>query len=154
MSKICLIIFQKNEFTCENLIIKIQPIFEKNNLFCFTDIGYVEPFFSEFQLSKYFVLSVADNKNYDNCEMLLVPDNCYINGKKSNCLFDDRMSNLKNVLGTLFAFTREIHLFIGDSGVLFDEFMHLNITLDEFFMHTDKLNSISAPDIHFVISQS
>lgn len=152
MSKICFIIFQKNELIYENLIRKIQPIFEQNNLFCFTEIGYVEPFFSEFELSKYFVLSVADNKNYDNCEMLLVPDNCYINGEKSNSLFDNRMINLKNILIAFFAFTREVHLFIGDSGVLFDEFTHLSITHNEFLMHAHKLNSVSPPDIHFIIT--
>ncbi len=153
MSKNCIIIFQKNELISENLIRQMQPIFEQYNLFCFTDIGYSEPFFSEFELSKYFVLSVADNKNYDNCEMLLVPDNCYVNGEKSNSLFDNRMSNLKNILAAFFAFTREVHLFIGDSGVLFNEFMHLSLTLDDFCMYAHKLNSISAPDIHFIITE-
>lgn len=153
MSKICIIIFENNGSIYENFIRKMQPIFEQNNLSCFSKIGYIEPFFVDFDLSKYFVISVSDNKSYDSCEMLLVPDNCYINGKKSNNSFDNKMNNLKNILAAFFAFTSEVHLFIGDSGVLFDEFMHIRITLDEFFMHTEKLNSISAPDIHFIITK-
>lgn len=146
-------IFQKNESISENLIKKIQTIFEQNDLFCFIGSGYIEPFLSKFDLSEYFVISISDNKIYDNCELLLLPDNCYLNGEKSNNPFDNRMRKLKNVLDVFLTFTSEIHLFIGDSGVLFEELMHLNITLDKFCMYAHKLNSISAPDIHFVIKQ-
>lgn len=149
MSKICIGVI-KTHIPLEMCSFReqIKPLFNRFGLGVFFEFPYLEPFMKEYEKDDYFVFSVADNMNFDNCEMFLLPDNCTYNGKKNEISFKTRMSNLKSIIEIILKTEKSIELFIGESGTEFFEFEFENINLERFEETlNNKLNCFDAPDI-------
>ncbi len=152
MSLLCIIVFRKGlEKTDLNKRIWKQA--ESYGLGVSFNLGYEEPILHKVQFDpSYVICSLSDGPTCDNCEMLLLPDFCCFNGKSNPIMFCERMHQIECILKTILTEVCKVELFIGYSGALWDEFSHLMLRLDDFLQTASLLNSISPPNLHFVIS--
>lgn len=121
MSKICVIcvpsiIDNKNYF-----ISRIKQIVDHYGSGCFILEKIEEPFF-DYNNSE-FIISFSDSYVYDNCEMLLLPDNCTYNGKTNKTPFCDRMAMIRDVAAFLRQAAFHVELYVGDSGTEYDDYL-------------------------------
>ena len=103
-----------------------------------------------------FVCSFADDNEYDNCEMLLLPDNCYHNGYTNLIPFRARMIGLSRIIeGSLDYFSR-IELFVGDVGAsMIEEFEPCSISVKQFAEFMDiNFNNYNFPAFHLTLSHN
>ena len=85
MSKICLITAQNVQMSPDSLRRRIVDLSAERN------IGAFFPTASNVGLTEYedaFVCSISDDFLYDNCERLLLPDDCWYNGTCSSAPFE------------------------------------------------------------------
>ncbi len=152
MSKLCIMVFRKIPEQVE-LNCLIERLIKKYNLGIFYELSYEEPFLKEFQYDNNLIYSLSDNFACDNCEMLLLPDNCVSNARRNHLPFQERMKQVENILKTILDSAKELNLFVGDSGALLNDFDHYKINIQEFIQITHSLNSINPPYLHLTITQ-
>lgn len=150
MSKICLFVLPKAREQYYEIVSQIEPLLHKNGIFPFWGITYQEPIFEKIDVNDSIILSVADDSLYNNCDYLLLPDNCSINGRKNEIPFFNRMRIIQNVLQELSKHCSCIELFIADSGCGYDEYEEYQLNIRDFADCSNRLNSLSPPDIHFI----
>ena len=95
MSKICLITAQNVQMSPDSLRRRIVDLSAERN------IGAFFPTASNVGLTEYegaFVCSISDDFLYDNCERMLLPDDCWYNGTCSSALFAERMNSVRGGL--------------------------------------------------------
>ena len=83
------------------------------------NIGAFFPTASNVGLTEYedaFVCSISDDFLYDNCERLLLPDDCWYNGTCSSAPFAERMNSVCDIARYAADCSGEVELFIGDCG--------------------------------------
>ena len=153
MSKICLGILCNKRTTLSALRNQIKSVVESAGFGCFFDFSYKEPLLNAYLLDNYVIFSIADNSTYDNCEMLLLPDGCMINGNENVCGFELRMKQMQDILKPILEIEAKIELFLGESGTQFDEFDEYEITLSDFLQITKQLNRIDSPDLHLILKK-
>lgn len=152
MSKLCIAIF--NNFPgIGNTKKQIDLLLNSFNLGIFYEQSNDEPVLSEFQNKSNIICSLSDNCIYNNCEMLLLPDNCFLNGKSNAVPFQERLSQIEEILKAILNNAQKIDLFIGDSGANWDDYVHYDINIHEFLRIASSLNSMNPPDLHFIIKQ-
>lgn len=102
-----------------------------------------------------FVCSFADDFQWDNCEMLLLPDGSFFNGKTNATPFYRRMEALGGVLQAIKAKMQAIELYVGgNGGDSMDEFDLVRTDIESFPILMDHIFNRSRSDvfpaIHFV----
>lgn len=152
MSKVCIVLFPKT-FIASKALELVENMVKKYNWGVFHELFYTEPFLEDFCIEGYLLCSFSDNFEYDNCEMLLLPDNCYINGKNNVVPFQHRMLQMETILRAILTVVPRIDLFIGDSGTSLQNFIENSIEIHDFMKMTRCLNSIAPPDIHYIITR-
>ena len=113
MSKICLITAQNVQMSPDSLRRRIVDLLAERN------IGAFFPTASNVGLTEYedaFVCSISDDFLYDNCERLLLPDDCWYNGTCSSAPFAERMNSVCDIVRYAADCSGEVELFIGDCG--------------------------------------
>lgn len=150
MSKICIGILAKKCIVGELLYEFLRSQLEQIGLGIFFDT-LDEPLIDSFPPEDYLIFSIADNNEFDNCEMLLLPENCSLNGKKNLVPFVNRMELIKDIMNDTLKFVPQIDLFIGNSGANIDEFEEHQIVISQFLQIALRLNDPFSPDIHFII---
>ena len=150
MSRFCIgIINLQSLKECKNIIINIL---EENNLACFFEFDYIEPFLKKYINEEKQFFSISDNKDFDNCEIFLLPDNCYFNGIQNHIPFDKRMGVLVDISNEILKSAEKIEFFIGDSGASFDEFENLDVNINSFKSNLlQKVNDYNCKDLHFIV---
>lgn len=152
MSKLCIAVF--NDFSGVTKLKKqISHLLASQNLGVFFELSNDEPALSRFQSDDVVFCSLSDNFKVDNCEMLLLPDNCFSNGEQNTVPFQKRMKQIESVIKIILDSLQSVELFIGDSGVLWDEYTHYDIIVDDFLYIASSLNSTNQHDLHFTIRQ-
>lgn len=152
MSKICIAILN-DDVSTERITTAIQPLLKRYNLAVSYKLTYDEPLLEKYRNKAYKMFSFADNVYYDNCEMFLLPDNCFFNGQKNSIPFQARMQLLEEIFERVLDFTPKIEVFIGDSGTRYDEFDRAHCKLYNFLDVSVMLNTEVPPDLHFVIER-
>lgn len=152
MSKICIAVLTQNT-NCDSECIQKRAtnIAVANNFGVFFSLQYEEPFLSSYNIPHQ-IVSFADSFEYDNCEMLLLPNHAVFNGKTNDTSLIERLQKICLVLNELSQFGN-VELFVGDSGTSYSEFVEKNICLNEFASIACKLLEENGCDIHFIISE-
>ena len=150
LSKVCIVIIQ-DYINPTVLKRRIDDLMESFGLGVFYEQPVLEPFMSAFCKEYSMICSLADNNKYDNCERFLLPDNCFYNGNTNSIPFMVRMSQLECLLRMILKVSKQVDVFIGNSGTLFDEYEHYQIGINEFADLSNMLNSFLEPNIHFAI---
>lgn len=84
-------------------------------------IDWSEPIISHIQ-DDAFVISILDCPETDNCELFLLPDGWYYNGKADHLAFYDRMKLLQDISDMFIYDKYSIEWYFGLSGILPEEF--------------------------------
>ena len=154
MSKICISILTGSTLGKKQLKKLIEEQLAPHGLAVFFELSYIEPFLEEIIDKSPVFFSIADTHKYDNCEMLLLPDNCSINGKENNIPFCERVKLLKDLLSELLKHTSQIDVFAGDSGLHLCDFKSFQINIDGFQDVFNQLNSVCPIDLHITVQRS
>ena len=151
MSKFCICL--KESAIIEDRI-RVKNLLGKYGLAAFFEMEYEEPFLKQLETKDgSLIISIADSKKYDNCEMLLLPDGCSINYRENKIPFQERMMQMQEVLKTILDYGEKIDLFIGNSGVDLSEFDECEVCVDDFSMAANRLlNTKQSVDVHFKLS--
>lgn len=152
MSKICLFVLQRAKEQNYEIVSKIELFLRKHSLFLFWDTTYQEPFFDSIDRNDSIILSIADDSLYDNCDYLLLPDNCSINGLENPTPFLKRMKIIQDVIQEMSKYCSSMELFIADSGCGYDEYEECQINIRDFVDHAKRLNSPNSPDMHYIFT--
>lgn len=151
MSKVCVIVVGDN---IDNLLKKkVDRIISDFGLGVFFELSYPEPFLSVFGGRYSLICNISDNHKYDNCEMLLLPDDCFFNGRSNPIPFHVRMTQIECILKTILEQTDNVDLFIGNSGTIYCEYDHYDIQIQDFLTTSSILNSLEPPDLHFHVTR-
>ena len=129
MSKICLALIT-NKSPEKEVIARIKSIVNRVGYEVFFYDRMEEPIIDAYRNS--YIISFADSKNHDNCEMLLLPNGWYYNGITNSLTFIFRMGVIKRVINELIGQGCHVEFFVGDSGTLYDEFCHYECNINEF----------------------
>ena len=149
MSNILICVIAKNDLP-ENRRETVFSFVKDHGLFPFF-LDYKEPFLEDYAEDN-FIFSISDNDVFDNCEFFLLADNSFINGQTNYTCFRDRMEIFKSLTEKILLYAKKMEVFIGESGLAFEEFCHFDITTDELLPLLSRLNAVDPESMHIVIS--
>ena len=121
MSRMCIMAVSKLGENPHHLKTFIEQQVTKRGLAVFFSFDYCEPVFEHYGNDS-LLCSIADSYEYDNCEMLLLPDNCMLNGRLNHTPFIQRMEKLSNIIESIKCVSVKIDLLIGYSGTDYQDF--------------------------------
>ncbi len=138
MSLFCF--FAISSISEDNKLLLNNPYLEKIAQFYHielnTSVGWSEPILT--CIDKKSVLLNISDENTTNCELFLLPDGWYYNGKTNNIRFRHRMFLLQTISSFFICFKKGTSLYIGESGTNVDEFLTTSIRYE---LMTDFLDS-------------
>lgn len=105
---------------------EISRIVNKYGYSVFWGIDWVEPIITTLP-STVLLCNIADTSESNNCEMLLLPDGWYFNGRANTIPARTRMQVLEDVAEYVIDQGYPIEFFLGDSGTLANEYKHVHI---------------------------
>lgn len=121
MSTVCMFVISTINSTTINITKnKISDFAKSNNrgvTFC---VDWQEPLLSAFT-DEELVVSLKDSPNNTNCEMMLLPDNWYINGLTNSSPFSERAKFLKAIASIILEIVNSVDLYIFTSGTPAEE---------------------------------
>ncbi len=148
MSKICIFVLKPNTVFADRTI--LSNSIHNLGYSVFFDFNYTEPVAEHYKNSA-FIFSLADDGYYDNCEKLLLPDNCVINDFKNEIPFIKRMQDLACLINTVLDKSSSLELFIGESGTDYNDFDSYSTNVNSFpYLANRLLNNISFNSIRFI----
>lgn len=149
MSTICIGVI-KNVFCNDrnSLRIVIDRFVKNSGYGVFFNGIYEEPFFEAFGNND-FVFSLADDYDYNNCEMLMLRDGDFYNGSCTTQSFSSKMYFIKNLFLMLKGFGYPTELFIGQSGESLEDYTQSIINLDDFVSYMETTDDFKS--YHLVI---
>ncbi len=107
-------------------------ILSSRGLACFWKDTIQEPFVEQLpDISSQSFFSIADDTCYDNCEMFVLPDGCFYNGRTNSIPFIKRMEVLQDVFSFFKCHGISAELFMGDSGGLLEEYHMFCCSIEE-----------------------
>lgn len=153
MSKICYLVLpisfsHQIKFRKETI-----DLFSRCGVYIFTDLEFdYEPIWEYIKES--FVISLADNPQYNNCEMLFLEDDHFSNGRYNDIPFIKRMSLLAEALKKVLNITKKAEIYIGVSGDEYEDFEIVQSDIDDFPQLMDeKYNDyIIYKSLHFIFN--
>ncbi len=150
MSKICFLILSCKDADHARMESIVQNQLSKVGYRAFFESSYNEPLLARY-MDKSIACSISDSALYDNCEMLLLPDQCWINGKTNDTSFLYRMKALGKALSEIEKYTETMELYMGESGTDPEDFDEMIIsTIDFPERANDLFNNTGFPSLHFV----
>lgn len=156
MSKIFFgVIKPQNNTDIEILKSKLKVLFGKNNLFVYYSFSYVEPCISHIYENEQFItFSISDNQSFDNCEMLLLPDNNMYNNRVNTTPLLHRMQIIQNIFENLHSTPLSIELFIGESGIDYYDFEKKTLSVTELASTlAQAINALDFPAVHYILEK-
>ena len=150
MSKIFVMVVHNLINNKHNIISKIKHMVDYYGCGYFILDEIDEPFFNRNKSD--LIISFSDNYVYDNCEMLLLPDDCIYNGKENKKTLFERMEMIYNVVKFLKQNNHRVELYIGDSGAECEDYLEY-VCLPSVLQNTicDCLNNFSNDNLHIVV---
>ncbi len=129
----------------------VERIVEEKGYGVFFSFDYSEPALERYR-GVSFICSLADNNTWDNCEMLLLPDNCVFNGSENTVSFYDRMRVLADIMKGIKSKCEKRELFIGTSGNEYGDFIIVYTNERDFPKSAEALlnTAFYDNDIHFI----
>lgn len=131
----------------------VRDISKKLNVGTFFENRYVEAFEDSLTYC-YHAFSIADNFEYDNCEMLLRPW-WYLNYTMEK--YENNMMKIKTILEYCLRYTPVLDLWMGTSGESLDDFDYSSISINNFLDYIKRkyqqYSNFSPPSIHVTISR-
>ena len=128
MSAICLCVVDHVEHNEKKLYAQqLEALAKQYNRKLRFSVDWVEPLTQEISRDSY-VVNVFDDPQSDNCEMLLLPDGWWHNGKTNNLTFEERMAFLYDLCRTFTDNKYYVDLYLLQSGM--ESADCINITLD------------------------
>ncbi len=151
MSKNCFIVFSKTETETDSESFKerIASIINDFGLGIFFDFNYSDPILSHYNEAS-IICSIADNQQFDNCEMLFLPDNCLFNGKSNTYSFYVRMQQIALLFSAFSVPCFE--LLIGTSGTAYEDYKIVQTAIELFpAAITKEIMKYELPPLHFYL---
>lgn len=153
MSKFC-IIKLKNINAFEDKECLFQKIEEELSIHKLTCFEHKSESLIKEENTEY--ISLADSKEYDNCEMFLLPDGCFNNGETNSIPFSERMNIIKNLIIKVQPFVQSFEIFMGECASNKEDFIDLNCSLEEFPKIAEKRfyskETFVLEELHFIIN--
>ena len=157
MSRICVIVADykksRNELNSTKEIIK-KKIFKRHlGVFFYDKVD--EPW--DVNYEGFLKISIADSFKFDNCEMFLLPDNCYYNGHTNKTPFIERMDIISDIVSTLKEQMCEVELYIGDSGTEKEDFIGMQCSVKDLANMLNENcidNNLQDNDLHIRIENN
>ena len=131
MSMICLgAIYMPSQNGKQSLMCEISRIIHKHGYYIFGGIDWIEPIITTLP-STVLLCNIVDNVEYNNCEMLLLPDGWSFNGKFNIIPARERMQVLEELATYVIGQGHQVEFFLGDSGTLPNEYRLMHVTYYE-----------------------
>lgn len=89
-------------------------------------IDWAEPILSSVKKDA-FVINITDSPESDNCELFLMPDGWYCNGKTNELSFSERMKFLQDISSVFIDRGYGIEIYFGLSGMQPYEFLNVKL---------------------------
>lgn len=154
MSLVCLCVIDNIEEKSDKFFCfkQIEELAEQYQCGIKCGVDWFEPFVSHIKKDS-FVINIVDYPKYDNCEMFLLPDGWYNNGKSNKSLFVERIKLLQDVSSFLIDKNNSVSFYIAQSGTSFDEFSHITLKTNELTAYLAKtLGTYGLEDgVHIII---
>ena len=154
LSKICYVVCIGMLQPSVDVRVTVQNIVSKYGYHAFFEHEYQEPLLDEYDSP--FVISIADAPKHDNCEMLLLPDGYYYNGRTNTNSFVERMAVLRDVVIFLRSVGQSVELFLGTSGTAYDEFVEFHTSAEDIAQMLEKYycppGQWMESDVHIIIT--
>ena len=150
MSKICIMLVHNSIDNTYNIISEIKHIVDDYGWGYFILDEIDEPFLHRNKSD--LIISFSDNYVYDNCEMLLLPDDCIYNGKENKKTLFERMEMICNVVKFLKQNNHGVELYIGDSGTECEDYSEY-ACLPSILQNTicNGLNHFNNDNLHIIV---
>lgn len=153
MSMICVGVMTCRN-TAEHTTIKLRllRIAQSYNSVINFDINWSEPIMASLPISSC-AFSVEDGNGSGNCEMLLLPEGWFVNGKTNNSSTIERMEFIQRIAENVIAEGIPIEFYIGTSGDLPEDYYSQSVDrhqLANFLAsHIEKINSMES--LHIIV---
>lgn len=129
----------------------LKAIADKHACGVFFEIEYQEPFLEHFREAS-IVFSLSDSFVYDNCEMLMLPDGCFINGRSNPISFKTRMKIILDMAVYLKSYSCCLDFFLGHSGEPIEAYITYMVHQHNMLDVLELFNSDKSPHINMHIS--
>ena len=130
MSNICVMVIgniDKNDE--EDIRLSVKQIVNLYGYGVFFELDFNCPIIDFYQNS--LIISFADDYRFNNCERLILPDNCMFNGIYNDNSLLDRMNRLMDVARFFQKYDVTTDIFIGDCGCKINEYYLLECKENE-----------------------
>ena len=148
MSLFCLCIVGNIKKESELLIYtkKVEQLAKHHSFGVKFSVDWTEPILSVLNVnSNSLVINVLDCPESDNCELFLLPDGWYVNGKTNKKSFRNRMKFLQDITNIFADNSHSVCFYLGQSGTHIEEFYDITIrsnTLVDYLIETIGTNGI------------
>lgn len=78
-----------------------------------------------------FIVNIVDCPKCDNCELFLLPDGWYSNGKTNDLAFRERMKLLREIANIFINRNYSVELYLGESGTPPEDFYDIILNNNE-----------------------
>lgn len=131
MSMICLgAIYMPSQNGGQSLMREISRIIHKHGYCVFWGIDWIEPIITTLP-STVILCNIVDNIECNNCEMLLLPDGWFFNGRFNIIPARERMQVLEELAAYVIGQGHQVEFFLGNSGTLPNEYRHMHVAYYE-----------------------
>ncbi len=153
MSRICYLVVSSMEKDPKTLRGSIEQYLDRKGYAAFFLYEYPEPVLERYR-EGFLICSISDNKTYDNCEMLLLPENCMFNGRRNVESYYYRMQILSGIISQIINMGYKAELFIGLSGDSYEDYEEVSISIKEFPKAAESLlNNEWDKEVHFLFNE-
>ena len=128
MSNICIGLIRAAQTEHQLLMEMLLKITHEVGIGVSFNIDWNEPIWDECDENMLF-FSICDSSISANCEMLLLPDGWFYNGKMSSIPFADRMIFLQAIAAAVLNMGYSIEYYVGISGTLIEEYCESSVPL-------------------------
>lgn len=146
MSSFCLCVCENITNECEKKIFvqEIKMIAQYYKRGIKFSLDWPEPIISCVQKDS-LVVNILDSPESNNCELFLLPDGWYSNGKTDKIAFRERMRFLRDVSNVFIEKNYIVSIYLGQSGTLPEEFSNCVLKINnfiDFLMNTVGFNGV------------
>ncbi len=150
MSKICLCAIDTQNTNIDGMKENLVKMCNELSIGVFFNEDLFEPCIQSLNLNSPVSISFSDDFRFNNCEKLLMPSYA----DKDNNSFKKRIEKIRVLLDIMLAYYSKIDVFLGDSGEVIDDFVIIEVFIDEF---VDKIMPLSetflySDSYHFIVS--
>lgn len=108
-------------------------------------VDWSEPLISHIQKDS-FVINILDCPESDNCELFLLPDGWYSNGRTDNLAFRERMKFLQDISSVFIDRKYNVELYLGQSGTHPEDFFNVTLKNNDLVDYLAKTVGVDGVD--------